>query len=175
MQYDAIILAGGESSSELKKIAPYDNEALIIIGNYPMIYYVYQALRQTPAIRNIVISGPSEALRNIFAGQDRLFFVNGGQNVIESFSHGVELLREKGITEQILIMPSDIPFITPEAINDFIKQAEQYDAEFYYPVTQKEVNEACFPGVGRTYVRLKDGIFTGAISLFYVQIYTTKF
>jgi parvulin-like peptidyl-prolyl isomerase len=53
MQYDAIILAGGESSGELKKIAPYDNEALIIIGNYPMIYYVYQALRQSPAIRNI--------------------------------------------------------------------------------------------------------------------------
>ena len=44
MQYDAIILAGGESSSELKKIAPYDNEALIIIGNYPMIYFVYNAV-----------------------------------------------------------------------------------------------------------------------------------
>ncbi|MDD2372238.1 MAG: nucleotidyltransferase family protein [Syntrophomonadaceae bacterium] len=161
MQYDAIILAGGESSGELKKIAPYDNEALIMIGNYPMIYYVYQALRQSPAIRNIVISGPTEALRNIFIGQDRLFFVSGGQNAIESFAHGVELLREKGISEQILIMPSDIPFITIDAINDFINQAEQYDAEFYYPVTRKEVNEARFPGVSRTYVKLRDGIFTG--------------
>ena len=50
MQYDAVILAGGENSSELRKIAPFDNEALIIIGNYPMIYYVYQALRAVPAI-----------------------------------------------------------------------------------------------------------------------------
>jgi len=58
MQYDAVILAGGVNSSELKKIAPYDNEALIIIGKYPMIYYVYNALRQSSQVRNIVISGP---------------------------------------------------------------------------------------------------------------------
>jgi dTDP-glucose pyrophosphorylase len=44
MAYDAVILAGGESSSDLKKIAPYDSEALILIGKYPMIYYVYHAL-----------------------------------------------------------------------------------------------------------------------------------
>jgi molybdopterin-guanine dinucleotide biosynthesis protein A len=161
MQYDAIILAGGESSGELKKIAPYDNEALIIIGQYPMIYYVYQALRQSSFIRNIVISGPVEALRNIFPREERLFFASGGQNAIESFTHGIRLLQEKGITEQVLIMPSDIPFITTEAINDFIKQAEQSNADFYYPVTRKEVNDARFPGVSRTYVKLRDGIFTG--------------
>jgi len=45
MKYDTIILAGGESTCELRKIAPYDNEALIIIGNSPMIYYVYNALK----------------------------------------------------------------------------------------------------------------------------------
>lgn len=50
MAYDAVILAGGESSSELRKMAPYDNEALILIGKYPMIYYVYQALTASPMI-----------------------------------------------------------------------------------------------------------------------------
>ena len=38
MTYDAVILAGGESSSDLRKLAPYDNEALILIGKYPKIY-----------------------------------------------------------------------------------------------------------------------------------------
>ena len=52
MQYDAVILAGGENSGDLKKIAPYDSEALIIIGNYPMIYYVYKSLRQSQYIRS---------------------------------------------------------------------------------------------------------------------------
>lgn len=161
MQYDAIILAGGESSSALKKIAPYDNEALIIIGNYPMIYYIYRALRQSRFVRNIVISGPTEALRNIFAREDQLYFVSGGDNAIESFAHGMRLLQEKGVSEQVLIMPSDIPFITTEAIDDFINQAQATKADFYYPVTRKEVNEAKFPGVSRTYVNIRDGIFTG--------------
>lgn len=169
MLYDAVILAGGESTSELKKIAPYDNEALIIIGNYPMIYYVYNALRQSKQIRNIVISGPVEALRNIFPRQDNLHFVSSGQDAIESFSHAVKILQEQGeVTEKILILPTDIPFITTEAIDDFILQCENTEADFYYPVTSKEVNEIKFPGVNRTYVNLKEGTFTGG-NLFLIR------
>lgn len=77
MHYDAVILAGGENSSELRKIAPFENEALIIIGNYPMIYFVYQALRAVPAINRIVVSGPVGALRSILPRDERLFFVEG--------------------------------------------------------------------------------------------------
>ena len=161
MQYDAVILAGGVNSSELKKIAPYDNEALIIIGKYPMIYYVYNALRQSSQVRNIVISGPTEALRNIFAREEKLFFVEGGKNAVESLACAVELLREKGTTERLLVLPTDIPFITTTAIDDFANQCRNYEADFFYAITSREVNELKFPGVVRTYVKLKDGVFTG--------------
>lgn len=168
MQYDAIILAGGESSSDLKKIAPYDNEALIIIGNYPMIYYVYKAVRQCPRIRKIVVSGPIDSLRNILPREENLFFVNSGDNAVASFANAAEFLQTEGTTERLLIMPTDIPFITVEAIEDFIARCEKSDHDFYYPVTSKEVNEKAFPGVRRTYVRLQDGIFTGG-NLFIVR------
>ncbi|MDD2585723.1 MAG: nucleotidyltransferase family protein [Syntrophomonadaceae bacterium] len=161
MQYDAIILAGGESSGELKKIAPYDNEALIIIGKYPMIYYVYQALRQSSHIRNIVISGPVESLRNIFCREENVYIVEGGDNAVESFVNAVNFLQDKEPSRSVLIMPTDIPFITAEAIDDFINQSEKHDADFFYAVTSKEVNDHKFPGVNRTYVKLTDGIFTG--------------
>jgi GTP:adenosylcobinamide-phosphate guanylyltransferase len=161
MQYDAVILAGGENSSELKKIAPYDNEALIIIGNYPMIYYVYSALRATPAINNIVVSGPVDALRTILPKEERLFFVEGGQHAIETFSHAVNVLEEVGISEMVMVIPTDVPFITPEAIRDFLDHCEASEADFYYPITSKEVNNEKYPGVVRTYVRLKEGVFTG--------------
>lgn len=162
MQYDAIILAGGQSSSELKKIAPYENEALIIIGNYPMIYYVYRALRSSPLIRRIAISGPVEALKNIFRGERDLYFAPAGEDAVESFKNAVEVLkREGGITEKLLIMPTDIPFITREAIEDFIRRSEETGADFCYPITERKVNEEKFPGVKRTYVTLKEGTFTG--------------
>lgn len=161
MQYDAVILAGGENSSELKKIAPYEKEALIIIGNYPMIYYVYNALRATPAINNIIISGPVDALRNILPRDDKLLFVEGGENAIESFAQAVEIMDKKELTDKVLVVPTDVPFITSEAIEDFLNCCEEQQADFYYPLTRKEVNEHKYPGVVRTYVRLKEGIFTG--------------
>ncbi len=168
MQYDAVILAGGESSSELKKIAPYDNEALIIIGNYPMIYYVYQALRASSHINRIVVSGPVEALRAILPRDERLLFVEGGQNAIESLAHAVKKLEAKDITSKVLILPTDIPFISVQAIEDFLERCESSNSDFYYPVTRKEVNEERFPGVQRTYVRLQEGIVTGG-NLFLIR------
>ncbi|MDD3893537.1 MAG: nucleotidyltransferase family protein [Syntrophomonadaceae bacterium] len=168
MQYDAIILAGGESSSDLKKIAPYDNEALIIIGNYPMIYYVYKAVRQSPMIRKIVVSGPVDSLRNILPREENLYFVASGDNAVESLANAADFLQKEGTTEKLLIMPTDIPFITAEAIENFINRCEESQNDFYYPLTSKEVNEKAFPGVRRTYVRLQDGIFTGG-NLFLVK------
>lgn len=168
MQYDAIILAGGESSSELKKIAPYDNEALIIIGNYPMIYYVYQALRSSSYINQIVVSGPVEALKAILPRDERLLFVDGGQNAIESFAHAVKTLKATEISSKVLILPTDIPFITVQAIEDFLDRCEKSNCDFYYPVTRKEVNEEKFPGVQRTYVRLMEGTVTGG-NLFLIR------
>lgn len=168
MAYDAVILAGGESSSELRKIAPYDSEALILIGKYPMIYYVYHALAASPMIDKIVISGPVDSLRSIFSREENLFFVNGGNNAVESFAAAVKVLEKEGISEQVLILPTDIPFITREAIEDFLTRCDKLGADFCYPVTSKEVNEAKFPGVSRTYVRLREGVFTGG-NLFLIR------
>ena len=161
MKYDAVILAGGENSSDLKKIAPYDKEALIIIGNYPMIYYVYSALRATPAINNIIVSGPVEAIRNILPRENKLFFVEGGENAIASFAHAADSMKDQGLSDKVLVIPTDVPFITSEAIEDFLVCCEASSADFYYPLTRKEVNDHKYPGVVRTYVRLKEGTFTG--------------
>lgn len=161
MQYDAVVLAGGESSSDLRKIAPYDNEALILIGKYPMIYFIYHALRQSELVDRIVVSGPTDALRSILPRDERLFFVPGGENAVASFTQAVNYLKEHGINESLLILPADIPFITAEAIDDFIQRSQETEAEFYYSITSQEVNEEKFPGVQRTYVKLKDGVFTG--------------
>ena len=82
--FDTVILAGGVNSGELRKYAPYENEALIIIGNYPMIHYVYGALKNTPRVGNIIISGPCDSLRPIFPKEDNLQFANSGEDAIDS-------------------------------------------------------------------------------------------
>ena len=168
MKYDAVILAGGESTSNLRKIAPYRNEALIKIGKYPMIYYVYRALRQSASIRTIVISGPVDALKTIFPREEKLLFACSGENAIASFSNAIDVLQQYGISDRILVMPTDIPLITTPAIDDFIRRSEEIEADFYYSITTKEINDIKFPGVTRTYVKLKEGTFTGG-NLFIVN------
>lgn len=161
MKYDAIILAGGQSASELKNIAPYDNEALIIIGNSPMIGYVYRALRASQKVGRIIISGPVRDLQAILGKEPGLMYVECGESAVDSFANAIKVLQERDMSPSLLVMPTDIPFITTAAIDDFIAQSEGYKADFFYPLTSREVNESKFPGVSRTYVSLREGTYTG--------------
>ncbi|NLV16779.1 MAG: NTP transferase domain-containing protein [Syntrophomonadaceae bacterium] len=163
-KYDAVILAGGINSGELRKFAPFENEALIIIGSSPMICYIQKALKKTSCVGNIIISCPGDSVRQIFSEDDKLIFVNSGEDAMESFANAVPFIK----SDKVLVLPADIPFITQEAIEDFVNRCEEYEADVYYPLVSREVNEARFPGVRRTYVRLKQGVFTGG-NLFLVK------
>lgn len=168
MKYDAIILAGGHMASELKSIAPYDNEALIIIGDSPMICYVYRALRASRNVSRIIISGPVKELRAILGKEPGLLFVEGGDSAVDSLANAVAVLKGPDMSARLLVTPTDIPFITTTAIDDFISQSESSEADFFYPLTSREVNESKFPGVSRTYVNLREGTFTGG-NLFIIR------
>jgi len=51
--------------------------------------------------------------------------------------------------------------LTAEAVDDFLSQCRDQNQDMFYPIVSKEVNEAVFPGVTRTYVKIKDGTYTG--------------
>ncbi|MGE5373081.1 MAG: nucleotidyltransferase family protein [Solirubrobacterales bacterium] len=167
-QYDAVILAGGVNSGSLRKYAPYESEALIFIGAYPMICYAFRAVRNCPRIRNIIIAGPVEALKELLKKEENVFFVPAGDDAIDSFNNAVNCPGVGPLSEQVLILPTDVPFLNVEAIEDFIDQCEAQPADFHYPLVTRAVNEKRFPGVKRTYFHLKEGVFTGG-NLFMVR------
>ena len=51
--------------------------------------------------------------------------------------------------------------INKTAIEDFINRCSGQPGDLYYPIIAKEINDQVYPGVKRTYVRLRDGIYTG--------------
>ncbi|MGE5415306.1 MAG: NTP transferase domain-containing protein [Acidobacteriota bacterium] len=160
-QYDVIILAGGVNSGKLSKFAPYDSEALIIIGNYPMIYYVLEAVKASQRIRNIIISGPQDSLKELLKKEDGLCFAQSGTDAVESFVNALASVGKENLTEKVLIIPTDIPFITAEAIDDFVQQCENNEADVHYSVVNKDVVQAGYPGIIRTYFKTRHGVFTG--------------
>ncbi|KUO50720.1 MAG: hypothetical protein APF76_15595 [Desulfitibacter sp. BRH_c19] len=162
MQIDALVIAGGYNNDKLQKCSEVAKEALIPIGDKVMVEYVVNALEHTPGINKIVVVGPIE-LKNIFADKKHLLVAEEGKTAIDSVINGLELLKPQG---RLLILTADIPLINPTAITGFLEACQEKDIDIYYPIVPKEVNEAKYPGIERTYVTIKDGTFTGGNAFF---------
>ncbi|MEW8958340.1 MAG: nucleotidyltransferase family protein [Moorella sp. (in: firmicutes)] len=144
MQVDAIVLAGDR-----------EGRALLPVGSRPMILWVLEALQYSGCIRRLVVSGPQELTAVLPA---EVTLVPAGRTAVESALNGAALFPD---AEWLLLVTADIPLLKPEAVQDFLERCRRRRADFYYPIVSRERNEASYPGVKRTYVRLRDGIFTG--------------
>lgn len=157
MQVDALVIAGGYNNDKLQKCSEVAKEALIPIGERVMVEYVVDALENTPGIKKITVVGPIE-LKDIFANKKHLLVAEEGESAIDSIINGLELLQPSG---SLLILTADIPLINPAAITGFLEACKEKDIDIFYPIVPKEINEASYPGMKRTYVTIKDGTFTG--------------
>lgn len=155
--YDAIILAGGEKKKKLLGLSLQPYEALIEIAGQPMVTFVANALAASGAVNRIFIVGPESALKQCdFPPQTTI--LAGGRTIMETIQIGMDALGHK---QKTLVVTADIPLLTADAVNDFLAQCSRVDADFYYPIVTKELNERCYPSTRRTYVRLREGTFTG--------------
>ena len=149
---DAVILAGGG------EIEPGTGvKGMLNIGSRMMEEYVIEALDKSKYIDQIVLVGPEAMKENCMI--QGLLFALPGNTILESFSNGLEALN--GSQAWILACTGDIPFLTSEAVDDFIDQCREREADFYYPIIRRETAEERFPNAKRTYASLRDGTFTG--------------
>jgi CTP:molybdopterin cytidylyltransferase MocA len=158
---DAVILAGSANTGKLKECSPATNEALIDIGGRYMVEYVVEVLARMPEIHRIIIVGPVSDLAPLYGDNSRIRLTEGGSTVIESLKQGVKMADCRENSSGVLVVTADVPLITEEAIRDFLSACGDRSADLYYPVIPQQVSEQKYPGVKRTYVRLKDGCFTG--------------
>ncbi len=162
--YDAIILAGGENSKYLTKFSHQAYEAMIEISGKPMVTFVAEALAASPHVERIFVIGPLKELANCNFPERTIICQSGG-TIIETIRLGMERL---GHSNKVLVATADIPLLTANAIDDFLVQCASIEADLYYPIVSEEVNNHHFPGNKRTYVRLKEGTYTGG-NLFLVN------
>jgi len=156
----AIVLAGSSNKESLKKCSNALHESLIKIGNKCMVEYVVDALKESHEVDGIIVSGPRKYLEGILLENQGLQLVENGPTILQSLLNALELLEIKS-DSKVLVVTADIPLITGEIIDSFLKNCDGEDADFVYPVISKDINQAKFPGVKRTYAKLKDGVYTG--------------
>ncbi|MDD2400893.1 MAG: NTP transferase domain-containing protein [Clostridia bacterium] len=154
----AIVLAGG-SKPCLNEGRLMVKESLVPIGDRYMVEYVVEALQNSTCIETIVISDSTQELKDLYKDSSCVKFSESGFTSVDSFLNAIHVLPPE--TKQILVVTADIPLLIPEAVEHFINTCQGIKGDLYYPIISREVNEKSYPGVQRTYVHLKEGVFTG--------------
>lgn len=145
---DVVILAGAPAGAKLCSDTPELNKAMLNLGSKTMLQWIVDALKGAAWTGRIVAVGDVHA-----EGLDEV--VEPADNLIDNVRLGINTAG----SEPVLVVCSDIPLLTSEAVDDFVARAPK-DAQLAYPIIRKE---ACskHPELKRTYLKTADGVFTG--------------
>ncbi|HEX2952420.1 MAG TPA: nucleotidyltransferase family protein [Bacillota bacterium] len=152
---DALILAGGREKSFSKDNAM---DAAFAINGESMLDRVVQAIAGTHHFDRIIVVGLREALSLENHGLVSTF-IEPQATMVENLQAGLKTVNPDQL---VLITASDIPLLNNGAVESFLQQcAVRPDAQIYYPVIPQEAFGGGSHKIRRTFLRLRDGVFTG--------------
>lgn len=154
----AIILGAGQD--RLATELGYAAKGLIPVNDIPLGEHVMRAARASQNIATTTYVGPANWE---FAPSEH--HVPGGERLVDSLEAGTNSVLEfSPPVDWVLIITADLPHLTTEDIDVFLRECEPAiagGAQLCYSVVPKPVMEAAYPGEKRTYVPLADGHVTG--------------
>lgn len=151
MTVNAVVLAGGRNSAEMQEATGVENRALTRIGERTMLDYVMSALQGAPSVGNIYVVGDVPPSGGYHC-------VHGGETLLDNLMAGVRAAQVQG--DRILVSTSDIPFLTPESVEDFVVRALRSGGDLCCSYVPVALCYARFPEMKRTTVKLREGRMT---------------
>lgn len=142
---DVVILAGGKCDDELRAATGAEFRAEIEVHGTRLVDTVLEAAK--PLGEPILVGGPANL-------SDRQ--VPAGADFCDSLRNGLEQVT----TERFLLVTVDLPCLTTCALEDFVEQCDP-KAGLNYPIVSSAACEESFPGMKRTTLKLREGVFTG--------------
>lgn len=147
---NAVILAGDKGENG-------ESKASMTIASRYMIEYVISSLRESGCIGLIYVVGQEklkDKVGNLVDG-----WIEAGEGIMDNIRRGVEVMGD--LETPCIIATSDIPMVKGEAIRDFVEKCQVKSIDFGYPIIDKKLNDQKYPDVKRTYVKMKEGTYTG--------------
>lgn len=155
---DAVVLAGGVDRGEIADQTGIAHRPLLEVGGRPIIHTILAALRGSPEIGAVALVAPEPV--QAAAGDDAVDIrVPAADSFLDNLEQGVRAAR--AAADRVLVITGDLPLLTSAAVDDLVRQATSAHADVAYPIIPRESCERQFPGARRTYVRLREGTFTG--------------
>lgn len=154
---NAVILAGAPNTGPLRQCSDVSNEALIEISGRPMVQYVIDGLRASGRVNRIAVVAPPGEIEPFVHGEN-LQFIPAVGDIMENLRAAVQILPQD---QHFLIATSDIPLLNGEVVRGFLELCSGQNADLFYPIVEKGINDRRYPGVKRTYIHFREGSFTG--------------
>ncbi len=117
-----------------------------------------RVLAEAPSVGKVVAVGPAEELRRVCGDLLAGVVPETGGSLVDNAIAGLGALPPADL---VLTAASDIPLITGEALEEFLRACTNEAADLYYPIVPQSVMEDRYPGARKTFVRVLDGSFTG--------------
>lgn len=155
--YDAIIPAGGTIDPGFAATVGTDQKALIVFNQETMLESILKALKDSGVIRNTVVIGSEQVQEK--AKPYATFAIDQGSSGPDNIYKGLAKLGEAGELDRVLIVTCDLPFLSADLIQRFVKSCPG-DRDICVPIIPKEDFERTYPGTTSTFVNLKDGTYT---------------
>lgn len=165
---DALLAAGGmpRATDPLYPLTQGRPKAMLEVAGRPMIQYVLDALSAARTIRSVVVVGlmpdAHPAVRALTCALPITFLPGRGGLVDNLASAGAWAQALPEPPTHLLATSSDIPLLTGAMVDWNVSTSLETDHDAYYNLVRRDVMEARFPGVRRSYFRLRDGVFCGA-------------
>jgi GTP:adenosylcobinamide-phosphate guanylyltransferase len=151
---DAVVLAGGDGAV-LDPTCRF--KGLLPVAGKPMVEWVVDALNAAEMVHEVAVVVPTA--ENLGAWVDRT-----GKLVVSNGSFVDNVLAGSGAfraDRPVLLVTGDIPALTPEAIDGFVRDSLATGADATYPLIREADMLEQYPGSERTFIRLADGKVTG--------------
>lgn len=148
---NAVVLAGGKNGPEMQAATGVENRALTPLGGTTMLGCVVAALAATMAVGRVFVVGPvpsSEEYTN----------VTGGETMLDNLMAGLAAAQEGD--GPVLVSTSDIPFLTPASVEDFVRQALASQGDLCFSYVPVDLCYAKYPQMKRTAIKVREGKVT---------------
>jgi len=163
--FTALVLAGSRGASDpVARSEGKSHKCLVDIAGLPMLVRVLETLLASPSVGDIVISIEAPDLLADLPAVDaavqagRVRILTSDATPSRSVLAAAETLDSP---TPLLITTADNPLVTVEMIEHFCAEAWASGAEVVAALASKSMIESAFPGAERTYLRFRDGRFSG--------------
>jgi GTP:adenosylcobinamide-phosphate guanylyltransferase len=159
-RYTVIALAGGSLEADFRR-AGYTvaNKAYLPIAGELMLVRVLRALKAATRIRQVRCVTQAEAIATAPAARALCdAVVPPGDDLIGSVIAGLDGCADD---EHVLVCATDVPLLTPAAVDGFAALAAATPCDIGYGFVPRTIHDEHYPGVRHTWVRLREGTFCG--------------